>query len=53
MGKDRTLCEWLDKYDLKKHLEAYRELVRDPRFLCKKCGRVARREAHLCKPENL
>jgi len=51
---DNTLCELLeDKKYLKKHFEDYKELVRDARFICKKCARVAHKEKHLCKPTKL
>ena len=31
-------------------LEEYKEWVREPRYVCRKCGMVARREKDLCKP---
>lgn len=31
-------------------LEQVRELVKDPKFLCKKCGRAAVHEENLCEP---
>jgi hypothetical protein len=50
----QTLCELIEeKKYLKKHFEEYRELVRDARFVCRKCGRVAHREKNLCKPTKL
>ena len=30
-----------------------RRLVRDARYMCKKCGRAAQRDEHLCKPSAL
>jgi hypothetical protein len=38
---------------LKSHLEQYKKLVKDPKFICKGCGRVAAQERHLCAPEKL
>jgi len=31
----------------------YKELVKNPEYMCKNCGRVAASEANLCKPEKL
>ena len=49
--KKTSLC------DLKKLLEddaeTFFELVRDPKFICKKCGRAAKSEDNLCKPTDL
>jgi hypothetical protein len=53
MAADRTLCELIDRKHLKKHFEEYLDLVRDARFVCKKCGRAAHKEKHLCKPAKL
>jgi len=50
--KVKTLCE-LKKDCLKENLPEYKKLVRDARFLCKKCGRAARDAERLCKPVSL
>lgn len=31
----------------------YKELVKNPEFMCKNCGRVAASEENLCKPVKL
>ena len=31
----------------------YKELVKDPKFMCKKCGRAAVKKEYLCEPEKL
>jgi hypothetical protein len=31
----------------------YKNLVRNPKFMCKICGRVAARKSSLCKPVGL
>lgn len=31
-------------------LEEMKALVRNPKFICKKCGRVAAKEENLCEP---
>lgn len=33
--------------------EEYKELIKNPRFYCKNCGRAAVSEKNLCKPEKL
>lgn len=50
--EDEALC------DLKGHLkgdgrERFLELVRQPKYACRKCGRAARAERNLCKPIEL
>ncbi len=52
-GHDKHLC-YLNNLGLQiSSPEEYRELVRDGRFLCRMCGRVAAREKNLCKPVKL
>ncbi len=38
---------------LKSNLEDYKKLVRNPKFICKNCGRAAGNEKNLCSPEKL
>jgi hypothetical protein len=38
---------------LKSNLEDYKKLVRNGKFVCKNCGRVAAKEESLCAPEKL
>jgi hypothetical protein len=38
---------------LKSNMEDYKKLVRDGNYLCKSCGRIAKEEKNLCKPEKL
>jgi hypothetical protein len=33
--------------------EEYKELVKNPEYLCKNCGRVASSQDNLCKPVKL
>jgi tRNA C32,U32 (ribose-2'-O)-methylase TrmJ len=45
----RTLCEW-KKSEIVDDIEELAEIVRDPRFVCRKCARSAHKDKHLCKP---
>ena len=38
---------------VKSSLSEYKKLVKDPKFVCKACGRVAASEKNLCAPEKL
>lgn len=50
MGK--TMCKWGDGR-VKDDLEKFKSLVLQPKYACKKCGRVAKDEENLCKPIDL
>ncbi|NLE00497.1 MAG: hypothetical protein GX640_11545 [Fibrobacter sp.] len=50
--KLENLCKY-KKEKLKEHFEEVKELVKDARFICKKCGRVSNDKKYLCKPEEL
>ena len=50
MEDPKPFCKLVTKKFLEEHLEEYKEWVREPRYVCKKCGMVARREKDLCKP---
>lgn len=53
MGKEaKTLCKW-DKEEIKDNLKELKKIVAEPRFICRKCARAARKEEYLCKPEPL
>ena len=52
-GHDRHLC-FLDNIGyVKANLDMIKQLVRNPNFVCKSCGRSAAREENLCDPERL
>lgn len=46
--KSKHMCKLKD--DIKENLDQYQQLVKDARFICMKCGRVAQDEDRLCKP---
>ena len=53
MAKDtKELCKW-DKDEIKDKLKDLKKIVSEPRFICRKCARAARKEEHLRKPEPL
>lgn len=48
----KTLCDW-SKHDLEKKADKLLKIVRDPRFYCRRCARVAHKSKVLCKPRRL
>ena len=52
-GHDKHLC-YLNNLGFQiSNAKEYKDLVRDGKFVCKICGRVAAKEANLCKPAKL
>lgn len=47
----KTICDW-SKKDLETNPEALFAITRDPRFYCRKCGRVANTKKVLCKAKD-
>ncbi len=50
---DKHLCYLENIGYIKSNLETYKELVRQPQYVCRKCGRAAAGKNRLCKPEKL
>lgn len=49
-GHEVHLCKiWSDTYDI----DVVRDIVRNPNFICKVCGRVAANEENICDPAPL
>jgi len=46
-----SLCK-LEKL-LKHDFDAYCQLVSEPRFVCRNCGRAANKKKHLCDPKRI
>ncbi len=46
---DKKLCKW-HKDDIKTNSGKLVKIVRKPKYLCEKCGRVSRGKKSLCKP---
>ncbi len=47
-----TLCDW-SKRDIAQRTSELVEILRQPRFYCRKCARAACAQEYLCKPEPL
>jgi len=52
-GHEKHLCYLNNLGFQKSNTEEYKELVKEPKFLCKNCGRVAASEKNLCNPVEL
>jgi len=50
---ERTICKLVKDKTLKNHLREFLELVKDPRYYCSKCGRIAHKKRNLCEPEKI
>ena len=50
---EQHLCFLQNVGYVEKNLEEYKRLVRNPKFVCKSCGRVAENSVNLCEPEKL
>ena len=48
----KKMCKF-DKKDIEKNLDTIIALVKNPKYICKKCGRVAVSKSNLCKPTKL
>jgi hypothetical protein len=53
MGKkEKCMCKWKED-DISKKFDKFTFLLRNPKFVCKKCGRVADKKSRLHKPVSL
>ncbi|MGW8323055.1 MAG: hypothetical protein ACWGSD_16015 [Thermodesulfobacteriota bacterium] len=50
---EKHLCLLKNIGYVKSHLEEYKALVREPDYVCRKCGRAAASKKNLCKPERI
>lgn len=48
LGHGKHLCHLVE--DMGIDINEYKKLVRNAKFLCKNCGRVAATEENLCEP---
>jgi hypothetical protein len=49
----KKLCALVKKGALKEDPQAYADLIRQAKCMCKKCGRSAAKSKCLCKPAKL
>ena len=50
LGHSKHLCDMVKRGV---DLELFKDLVRNPKFICKKCGRAAANDDNLCEPVSL
>ena len=48
IGHKQHLCDLAERGELT--LDQIKALVKDPKFICRKCGRVANKAENLCEP---
>ena len=52
-GHENHLCYLHNLGILEADLAHFKDMVQDPKFICKKCGRAAKNAENLCEPEKL
>ncbi len=50
--KNQQLCKWKQK-DVSKNFSEFADIVKNPKFVCKKCGWVATKKKWLHKPTSI
>ena len=50
--KEKRLCKWKED-DISEKFDEFITIVSDPKYVCKKCGRVADKKKWLHKPVSL
>jgi hypothetical protein len=50
--KEKRLCKWKEETIID-NFEAFNDIVKSPKFVCKKCARVANKKNWLHKPLKL
>ncbi len=50
--KTKQLCKW-DGKDIRKNFKKFADMVRKPKYVCKKCGRAAAKKIWLHDPAAL
>ena len=50
--KRKSFCKW-GKENIKKNIADVIDLTTQPKYVCQKCARVARRKANVCDPFQL
>ena len=52
-GHNKHLCYLVNLGAPQRDVKMYSKLVKEPKYLCKQCGRVANKAKNLCKPIKL
>ena len=52
-GHEAHLCMAENIGFVERNLQSFKEFVRNPQYICKKCGRAAARAENLCEAEPL
>jgi len=52
-GHEKHLCHLQYNGFMNQHFEEFKQLVKNPQFICRKCGRAALHADNLCQPEKL
>ena len=47
------LCSLVKKNAHEEDAKAYKKLISEPKYWCKKCGRASAKSSCLCKPKKL
>ncbi len=50
---EQHLCFLQNTGYVEKNLAEYKKLIKNAKFVCKSCGRVAENAVNLCEPEKL
>jgi hypothetical protein len=50
--KEKRMCKWKEN-DISEKFDKYLNIIKNPKFVCKKCGRVANKKKFLHKPASL
>ncbi|MBW8002507.1 MAG: hypothetical protein FVQ80_10865 [Planctomycetes bacterium] len=52
-GHNQHLCYLVNLGFQQRRPAEYRSLIKEPKFICKKCGRAAAKAKNLCNPAKL
>jgi hypothetical protein len=50
--KNKTLCDFT-KSDREKYLHEMKDIIVNPKYICKKCLRASSDKTYLCKPDKI
>jgi hypothetical protein len=53
MAIKKSLCELVEEGLLRNQPQDYKKLVKKPKYICRRCGRVAHKKRNLCRPEKI